>query len=102
MTAVDPEEFLADLYKAKLGGSYTNLDRYREFREVFLSTEAGRRVLFQVLSWGRIYTNDFDPQPTVHAFQAGERNLALRIFATLNTVPVELPATQNMRRGQNG
>lgn len=96
-TAPDPEAFLAELHAAKLA-NYTDMDRYREFRGVLLGSDAGKRVLFQMLTWGHMFASDFDPVPTVHAFASGERNLALKIFAALNHEPVEKPTKQNVKR----
>ena len=94
------DAFVVDLKAAALS-NYTDTDRYREFRQVFLGTPQGKRVLHQILSWGHMYVTEFDPQPTVHAFGSGERNLALRIFAAVNVDPPAKPVRQNVRKDTN-
>ncbi|MAE44873.1 MAG: hypothetical protein CMF63_07815 [Magnetovibrio sp.] len=83
----DPEALLADLRSAQLG-RYSRALRYRDFREVFLGTPAGKRVLWQILDWARLYRSvavKGDPHQTY--FRDGERNIGLRIMATVNAEP---------------
>lgn len=70
----------------------TDLDRYRDFRVVF-GTDAGKRVLNQILKWGHLYQSSMSPNPNDVIFAEGERNLALKILAGL-TVPAERPTQQ--------
>lgn len=76
------------------------MDRYREFRQVFLATDAGRRVLYDIFAAGHMYRSSYqrgDPHHTT--FQEGERNLALYIQQTLINEPaMEQPTTQVTRR----
>ncbi len=91
----DPEAFLAELARSHPGGRrYTNIDRYRDFRVVFLDSDRGRRVLFEILGWGHV----FKPSAPLARFEAnktffhdGERNIALRIMATMNAEPSVKP-----------
>lgn len=84
------EEFdrtLEDLAAAQ-GDQRNPLDRYREFRQVFLGSEAGKRVLYDILAAGRIYrptTVRGDPYAT-HTNE-GRRELALDILTIIHREP---------------
>ncbi len=97
----DPERFLSQLARAHPGKSrYADLDRYRDFRALFLETERGRRVLYELLSWGHVFRASapmaqFDPHKTL--FHDGERSIALKIMATMNAEPMERPAKINAK-----
>lgn len=70
----------------------TPLDVYREFREVFLGTDVGRRVFYDILSWGRISAPcavKADPYETYR--REGARELALRLIAAVHVEPRERP-----------
>jgi hypothetical protein len=99
----DIEAFFTDLAKA-FTGKYTEEDRYREFRQVFLDTEQGRRVLYQILRWGHKFASSaklagFDPYKTM--FHEGERNMALHIFATIHQQPQAKPQRQTSKKVTN-
>lgn len=86
----DPEALFAEI--AHTG--YRDEDRYREFRLVFLGSDEGRRVLHEILSWGHMFQSsvgraDIDPNRVL--FFEGERNMALKLLATLNAEPPERP-----------
>ena len=92
----DPEAFLAELSAVYPGKRYRNIDRYRDFRRVFLDSEQGMRVLYEILSWGHIFRStatiaNFEPYETM--FHDGENNIALRIMSTLNAEPKERPTS---------
>jgi len=97
----DPERFLAELARAHPGKSrYADLDRYRDFRALFLETDRGKRVLYELLSWGHVFRASapmaqFDPHKTL--FHDGERSVALKIMATLNAEPHDRPAKANTK-----
>lgn len=86
----DPERLFAEL-----AGNYaSDMDRYREFRAVFLSDERGRRVLQELLTWGHVFRSSavgrpIDPHQVM--LREGERSLALRILSTINAEPSERP-----------
>lgn len=98
---IDPDEFLTELNAAVLA-NYSEIDRYREFRQVLLGNEAGKRVLRQILSWGHMWQTSFDANPQVAAFCEGERGLALKIMAHLHIEPKEKPTRQNVKKETNG
>lgn len=82
--------------------NYTAMDRYRDFRRVFMSSPEGQRVLWQILSWAHLLKppvmgRPIDPYLT-HVM-AGESNLGLRLLKTINEEPpVERPG-QTARKG---
>ena len=68
---------------------YAPMDRYRDFKDVF-STDQGKRVLREILSWGRVFrspsfSSPIDPYAMAVTF--GERNMALKLLATINHEP---------------
>ena len=86
----DPEALFAEISHT----GYRDEDRYREFRRVFLGSDEGRRVLYEILSWGHMFQSsvsrtDIDPNRVM--FLEGERNLALKLLATLNAEPTARP-----------
>lgn len=91
----DPEAFLAELARSHPGKAYHNsIDRYRDFRRVFLETEQGRRVLYELLSWGHMYRSpariaNFDPYETM--FHDGESHIAKMIISTMHAEPATRP-----------
>ncbi len=97
----DPERFLSELARSHPGKvRYTDLDRYRDFRTLFLETDRGRRVLYELLSWGHVFRAsapmaNFDPHNTL--FHDGERSIALKVMATMNAEPLERPTKANRK-----
>lgn len=91
----DPEAFFAELASAHAGKNYTKMDKYRDFRRVFLDSEEGKRVLYEILSWGGMFRpssrGNFDTNETF--FHDGERNLALKIMTTMNAEPKARPTS---------
>lgn len=90
---LDVDAFFGDLRRfAPMKDRYTAVDRYRDFRAVFISggasPEQARRVLWQVLDWCRLFrpvATPGDPHETYR--RDGERNIGLKIFMTLNVQP---------------
>jgi hypothetical protein len=92
----DIEEQFADLAQSHPGRhAYTAMDRYRDFRAVFLGSDQGKRVLHEILGRGHVLHAgmSFDTNRTF--FHEGERNVALWIFGTARVEPKALPATQS-------
>lgn len=87
----DPDAFFAALRRSSLGERYSAQDRYRDFRAVFFgqsTPEQGKRVLWQILCWCRLFrpvSAPGDPHETYR--RDGERNIGLKIFMTLNAEP---------------
>ena len=91
----DPEAFLAVLAASHPGKSYSKMDRYKDFRRLFLDTEEGKRVLYEVLSFCGMYRSaapaaNFDPYQTM--FLNGQQDIAFRLLATMNAEPKERAA----------
>jgi hypothetical protein len=92
--AKKPEDLLDMLSSLPSQDGYTPMDRYRDFRKLFLGSDEGKRVLREVLSWGRMFRapalgNPIDSHRMAVAF--GERNIALKLMATINIEPTAQP-----------
>lgn len=87
----DIQEFIGSLAENFYGrGEYTKMDRYRDFRRVFLETEEGKHVLFELMGWAGMYRAlPMNPdQKDRDVFVAlGERNFILRLLSTINLEP---------------
>lgn len=85
----DPLAFLERLSRSQVGDGYTDVDRYRDFRRVFLERPEGCRVLWQLFEMAHLFAPvavlPGDPYEAYH--RDGARNLALAIFAILNADP---------------
>lgn len=85
----DPLAFLERLSRSQVGDKYTDVDRYRDYRRVFLDRPEGRRVLWQLFEMAHLFAPvavlPGDPYEAYH--RDGARNLALAIFAILNADP---------------
>ena len=78
----------------------TEMDRYREFRQVFYGTDAGRRVLNDIMYMGGIYTTSprvGEPYTTLE--REGGRKVVLKIAERLEVEPHEPPTHQVTRKG---
>ncbi len=97
MAEPDILDFVMTLTGSK---SYTPKERYHDFRRVFMETDEGRRVLREILSWGKLFQpglmgNPIDPY--LMAVHKGEQNMALRLLATVYNEPPER-ATQTLSK----
>ena len=93
-------ELLDELASLPSPEGYSPVERYRDFRKVF-GTDEGKRVLREILSWGRMFRSPvlgkpIDPYAMAVAF--GERNMALKLMATVHTGPVDKPAKQSRKK----
>lgn len=82
--------------------NYTPLDRYRDFRAVFLASEQGRRVLHEILGWGHMFRPSFvgggQVDPYRLAIREGERHMALRLLTTIKAEPrANMPTRANTK-----
>ena len=84
----------------------TPMERYRDFRAVFLTTDQGRRVLHEIMRWGHMFNQSYHPVGQVDPYRVmgneGERSLALKIYGTAMVEPPELPTQANRKRMSNG
>jgi hypothetical protein len=95
----DLEELLATLRHARAGKQYTPMDRYRDFRQVFLGSDQGKRVLWELLGFSHLMRHSHSPgDPYTTAFKCGEQNVGHRILFTLNSEPKEQPAKANSKQ----
>ena len=82
----------------------TDLDRYKDFRTVFLDTEPGRRVFNEILGMGYmahapIKYNKAGVDVNATLIATGERKMALAIHRlTMVEPPPPPPKTQKTRR----
>ncbi len=89
-------ELFSKLRGALVSGR-TDVDRYREFREVFLGTEQGKRVLHDIMEWchmghSSIPPGQFDTNQVL--VNEGERRIGLKLLTALNVEPKAKPAQQ--------
>ena len=92
--ADDLDDLMAELGASQVAGR-TPLDRYREFRQVFLGTDAGKRVMHDILTWGHVWKSTAvkgDPHETY--LREGERNMALKLITTIQIEPRTQPTEQ--------
>lgn len=93
----DPDAFFAELQRSHPGKArYTKMDRYRDFRRVFMDSEQGRRVLYEILLWCHITRPSgplakYDPYETM--FLDGERSIGINIMVTMNAEPSARPTS---------
>lgn len=93
----DPEALMADLTRA-WGANRSPEIVAADFKHVFLGSEAGRRVLYQIFAWSHFWHPSFEAgSPDVTNFKEGERNIGLRIMAALRSDPKPLPQRQRQR-----
>lgn len=94
MTSVMDEDIL-DALSSLPAKQYLPKDRYHDFRKVFMGTDEGKRVLREILSWGRLFQPSIVGKPVdpyAMAIREGERNMALRLMAVVYNEPPERPA----------
>jgi len=90
----DPVAFMARLGRVYFGENYTETDRYKDFRKVFLDSPEGRRVLYQLIEMTHLYAPSFDPaspNPHLTHIHEGERNIGLYLMGILNADPNGFP-----------
>ena len=84
----DPLALQRALGRAHLGRRYGPRQRWQDFRAVLTETPEGQRVLWQLLEWSRLYRPvAVHDEPHMTYFRDGERNMGLRVLATLNAEP---------------
>lgn len=98
------DEFLDIFSDVAIKEGYSALDRYRDFRDVFLGSDSGRRVLKQIMTWSHLAAPHAAGTPVDEKkilISEGQRNLALTIMATLLKEPEAKPEKQNVRSSEN-
>ncbi len=79
---------------------YSPDDKYRDFRQVLLGSDAGKRVLREILTWthtlrSSVIGRPIDPYLT-HVHE-GERNIGIKLQNTLLFEPKAKPQMQERR-----
>ena len=97
----DLDRFLNELSPHHPGRSYSAIDRYRDYRQLFLSTPLGRKVLWDVFYLCRLYQASMNKDTHVTAFNEGKRDIGLRILAIMNAEPAE-PQQKAEKEDTNG
>jgi len=94
----DPLEMMDHMTRSE---EYDPAERYRDFRELFLGTDHGVRVLREIMSWGYVNTTMLPPVGPVDinrlTAEAGARRLALQIWNCCLRPPATRPPSQNVR-----
>ena len=97
MRLSEMDEYLELLADLSVPEDYDDIDRYNDFRKVFLEDEPGRRVLKQILGWGGLLKIHPMRSPIDSAMTErleGQRNLSLKIFAIMLVEPKKRPDKQ--------
>ena len=97
----DIDDLMTELAAAMTAGR-TKTDRYAEFRTLFLGSDQGKRVLHDILAWGRIYGNPVRTDTHQTYLCLGERNLAIKIISTIMVEPQERPTRQRSKPQPTG
>ena len=99
---VDSGGLFDALMKLPSPEGYTAMDRYRDFRQLFMGSEQGTRVLREILAWGHMFRPGFSAGGPIDPYRLsiheGERNMALRLLGTINSEPVTKPAQVNRKK----
>ena len=78
------------------------IDRYRDFRKVFLTTDEGRRVLDDILWLGQVSRPlDGRGDPYVLHASEGRRRMALTIAAITHVEPPSEAVSRDPKRDDN-
>jgi len=86
-------DLLKIIAELPISEGYSKRDRYQDFHQLFKSAK-GKRVLREMLSWGRMFKTSASASPVdpyLMAIREGQRNMAIRLLATINQEPVEQP-----------
>ena len=98
MTDPDPQEFLAVLSTGEANPRYHPMDKYRDFRNVFLGSDQGLRVLHEILRMCGV-NKDFPGPGPVDPYQShvslGKRSIGLGVIVTLAREPQTKPKEAN-------
>ena len=84
------------------GGDYQNdSDRYQDFRQLFMGSDQGKRVLYEILSWGKLFRpgvmgSPIDPYAL--AIAEGKRHLTLQLLSIVNIEPPTQPTKTRAKK----
>ena len=94
---MNDEDLLNALTSLPGNDNYNAQDRYRDFRKVFMESEEGKRVLSEILAWGRLLlppSMGSPVDPLMMAIQEGQRNIVRKLLVTINHDPPVRPGKQ--------
>lgn len=74
-------------------GYASNMERHKDFHSLFTSTEKGKRIMKEIMTWGHQWEALRSNDSHVLAFKNGERTLAMKILTTVHAEPKDLPKT---------
>lgn len=88
-------------------GYATEMERYQDFRQVFLGSDQGRKVLNEIMRWGHAFRSNSNVagyDPVKMNIADGQRGLANRILTTAHVEPKAKPTIANSKpkRTSNG
>lgn len=93
--AGDPHALIAALARARGTPPYTEQDRRRDFRQVFLASAAGKRVLHEIFASTHLFATTFVPGDAFAThWREGRRDVGLRILTMLDTDAPDGPGAQ--------
>lgn len=81
-------DYLANL---PVTANYSPRDKYQDFHQLF-STVQGKRVLREILSWGRMFATPITSSPIdpyLSHVRIGEQNIALKLLSIVSNEPPE-------------
>ncbi len=83
-----PDSLFDVLARAREGYDYSDEERRRDFRAVLFGSDAGRRVLYEILAWSHVFASTFVPGDACAThWREGGRDVGLRILAALAPEP---------------
>lgn len=81
------------------------LDRFRDFQEVFYGSDAGKRVLYEIIGWAGLFQPDTSDHGVIDVNRVmervGQRKLLNMILTVLNTEP-KLEETKGVVHNKKG
>ena len=89
----DPTALFNELGASYSKKNYSKMDRYKDYRGLFLGSELGKRVLADILDRGGMFrppvANSGQIDPLRAMVRVGEQNLARWIVNSMNAEPGE-------------
>jgi len=98
---VTDDELLALIESLPITPDYTPTQRYQDFRQLFTGSPQGKRVLREILAWGRMFRPSVNSSPVdglAMAVRDGERNMAIKLLAAVNVEPPEQQAKATSKK----
>lgn len=95
----DSEGFADQLLNSQ--GYATEMERYADFRQLFLGSDQGKRVLNEIMRWGHTFRSNSNVagyDPIKMNIADGQRGLANRILTTAHIEPKAKPIFANSKR----